>query len=121
LEQNASHGGYRRFVLIEVDDRARTLTSGRLAEVPGGPPDYGFYTLAPDREELVVGRGFAAWRDAPEPAFGDGRNRLEGPLSGRKSRWPPMGCADHTGELVRSRYGAVVLRVVLARLLKVRV
>jgi len=48
-EQNASDGGCRRFVLIEADDRAHTLISRRLAEVPGSPPDYDFYTLAPDR------------------------------------------------------------------------
>ena len=49
LEQNASDGGHRRFVIIEADDRARTLISRRLEEVPGSPPDYDFYTLAPDR------------------------------------------------------------------------
>lgn len=49
VEQNSSDGGHRRFVLIEADDRARTLIPRRLAEVPGGPPDYDFYTLAPDR------------------------------------------------------------------------
>src|SRR3712207_1238103 len=48
-EQNASDGGCRRFVLIEADDHAHTLISRRLAEVPGSPPDYDFYTLAPDR------------------------------------------------------------------------
>jgi DNA modification methylase len=47
LEQNASDGGRRRFVLIEADDRARTLIPHRLAEVPGSPPNYDFYTLAP--------------------------------------------------------------------------
>jgi hypothetical protein len=47
LEQNASDGGRRRFVLIEADDRARTLIPHRLAEVPGRPPNYDFYTLAP--------------------------------------------------------------------------
>jgi DNA modification methylase len=49
LEQNASDGGHRRFVIIEADDRARILISRRLEEVPGSPPDYDFYTLAPDR------------------------------------------------------------------------
>jgi DNA modification methylase len=48
LEQNTSDGGCRRFVLVEADDRARTLIPHRLAEVPGVPPDYDFYTLAPD-------------------------------------------------------------------------
>ena len=48
-EQNASDGGCRRFVLIEADDHAHTLISRRLAEVPGSPPDYDFYTLAPVR------------------------------------------------------------------------
>jgi DNA modification methylase len=55
LEQNASDGGYRRFVLIEADDRAQTLISRRLAELPGSSPDYDFYTLMPDHEELAVG------------------------------------------------------------------
>jgi DNA modification methylase len=55
LEQNASDGGHRRFVLIEADDRAHTLTSRRLAEVPGSPPDYDFYTLISDHVELAVG------------------------------------------------------------------
>jgi hypothetical protein len=49
LEQNASDGGCRRFVLIEADESARTLISRRLAEVPGSPPDYDFYILEPDR------------------------------------------------------------------------
>jgi DNA modification methylase len=62
LEQNPSDGGHRRFILIEADDRARTLIPRRLAEVPGGPPDCDFYTLVPDREQLVVGRGSAARR-----------------------------------------------------------
>jgi hypothetical protein len=62
LEQNSSDGGHRRFVLIEADDRARTLIPRRLAEVTGGPSDYDFYTLVPDREDLVVGRGSEAWR-----------------------------------------------------------
>jgi DNA modification methylase len=55
VEQNVSDGGRRRFVLIESDDRAHTLTSRRLAEAPSGPPDYDFYTLMPDHEELAVG------------------------------------------------------------------
>jgi DNA modification methylase len=47
LEQNASDGGTRRFVLIEAsEERARTLIPCRLAEMPSGPPDYDFYTLA---------------------------------------------------------------------------
>jgi hypothetical protein len=37
------------FVLVEADDRARTLIPRCLAEVPGSTPDYDFYTLAPDR------------------------------------------------------------------------
>ena len=49
LEQNASDGGHRRFVLIETNDRAQTLIFRRLAEVPGSPPAYDFYTLVPDR------------------------------------------------------------------------
>ena len=49
LEQNTSDGGHRRFVLIEAEDYARTLIPRRLAEVPGSPPNYDFYTLAPDR------------------------------------------------------------------------
>jgi DNA modification methylase len=55
VEQNFSDGGRRRFVLIESDDRAHTLISRRLAEAPGVPPDYNFYTLMPDHEELAVG------------------------------------------------------------------
>jgi hypothetical protein len=49
LEQNSSDEGRRRFVLIEADDRAHTLISRRLAEVPGMPPDYDFYTLTSDQ------------------------------------------------------------------------
>jgi DNA modification methylase len=49
LEQNTSDGGHRRFVLIEAEDYARTLIPRRLAEVPGSPPNYDFYILAPDR------------------------------------------------------------------------
>ena len=55
LEQNASDGGHRRFVLIEAADRARDLIPRRLAEAPGGPPEYGFYTLMGEHEELAVG------------------------------------------------------------------
>jgi DNA modification methylase len=49
LEQNASDGGERRFVLVESDDRARTLIPRRLTEVFGSSAEYDFYTLAPDR------------------------------------------------------------------------
>ena len=49
LEHNASDVGHRRFVLIEADERAHTLISRRLAEAPGGPPDYDFYTLTSDQ------------------------------------------------------------------------
>jgi DNA modification methylase len=71
LEQNASDGGRRRFVLVEADDRARTLIPRRLAEVPGCPPDYDFYTLAPDLGPILphqanarfVGRGKVGARD----------------------------------------------------------
>jgi DNA modification methylase len=49
LVQNASDEGRRRFVLIEADDRAHTLISRRLAEAPGVPPDYDFYSLVTDR------------------------------------------------------------------------
>jgi DNA modification methylase len=62
LEQNASDGGHRKFVLIEADSHARTLIPRRLAQVPVRPPDYSFYTLAPAREEFAVGRGSAARR-----------------------------------------------------------
>ena len=55
LEQNVSDGGHRKFVLIEAADRAKNLIPRRLAEAPGGPPDYGFYTLAAEYEELAVG------------------------------------------------------------------
>jgi len=54
LEQNASDAGHRRFVLIEADERAHTLISCRLAEAPGGPPDYDFYTPVPAREDLIL-------------------------------------------------------------------
>lgn len=54
LEQNAFDGGYRRFVLIEADDCAQTLISHRFAEAPGGPPEYDFYTLVPDRADLIL-------------------------------------------------------------------
>ncbi len=53
LEQNATDGGHRRFVLIEADERAQTLISRRLAEVSGVASDYDFYTLAPDRAGLI--------------------------------------------------------------------
>jgi DNA modification methylase len=55
LEQNASDDGRRRFVLIEADDRAQTLIPHRLAEASGSPPDYDFYTLTSNNEELAVG------------------------------------------------------------------
>jgi DNA modification methylase len=55
VEQNASDGGHRRFVLIEAEERARDLIPRRLAEAPGGPPDYGFYDLIAEHEELAVG------------------------------------------------------------------
>ena len=55
LEQNASDGGHRKFVLIEAADRARNLIPRRLADAPGGPPEYGFYTLTAEYEELAVG------------------------------------------------------------------
>jgi hypothetical protein len=55
MEQNASDGGHRRFVLIEAADRARDLIPRRLAEAPGGPPDYGFYDLMEGHEELAAG------------------------------------------------------------------
>jgi hypothetical protein len=71
LEQNASNRDHRRFVLIEADDRARTLIPRRLAEVPCGQPDYDFYTLVADREDLVVGCGSEAWR----PRAGTGLRR----------------------------------------------
>ncbi len=61
LEQNVSDGGHRKFVLIEAADHARNLIPRRLAEVPGSSPDYGFYTLVPDHEDLVVGCGIDAW------------------------------------------------------------
>lgn len=51
LEQNISDGGHRSFVLIEADDRARTLIPRRLAQGTSGPPDYGFYIVAPDQRE----------------------------------------------------------------------
>ncbi len=46
LEQNASDGGARAFVLIEADEKARTLIPRRLAEAPDGSPGYDFYVLA---------------------------------------------------------------------------
>jgi len=67
LEQNASDGGHRKFVLIEADSHARTLIPWRLAQVPGRPPDYDFYTLVPGREEFALGREPAARRRGGEP------------------------------------------------------
>lgn len=46
LDQNASDGGVRTFVLIEAGEEARTLIPRRLAESPGGSPGYDFYALA---------------------------------------------------------------------------
>jgi DNA modification methylase len=47
LEQNASDGGTRRFVLIEADkERARTLIPRHLTEIPGNLAAYDFYALA---------------------------------------------------------------------------
>ena len=46
LEQNASDGGARTFVLVEADEKARTLIPRRLAEAPGGSPGYDFYVFA---------------------------------------------------------------------------
>jgi DNA modification methylase len=62
LEQNASDGGHRKFVLIEAADHARDLIPRRLAEVSGSSPDYSFYTLMAEHEELAVGYG----SDAPQ-------------------------------------------------------
>jgi hypothetical protein len=64
LEQNASDGGRRRFVLVEADDRARTLIPRRLTKVPGCPPDYDFYTLAPDRASHSPASGERTFRRA---------------------------------------------------------
>jgi DNA modification methylase len=64
LEQNTSDGGHRRFVLIEADDRARTLIPHRLVEVAGSPPDYDFYTLAPDRASHSFASGERTFRRA---------------------------------------------------------
>jgi DNA modification methylase len=55
LEQNASDGGHRKFVLIEAADRAQNLIPRYLAEAPGGLPDYGFYTVMAEHQELAVG------------------------------------------------------------------
>jgi DNA modification methylase len=46
LDQNASDGGVRTFVLIEAGEKAHTLIPRRLAETPGGSPGYDFYALA---------------------------------------------------------------------------
>jgi hypothetical protein len=64
LEQNTCDGGHRRFVLVEAEDRARTLIPRRLAEVPGSPPDYDFYTLAPDRGSRPFASGERRFRRA---------------------------------------------------------
>jgi DNA modification methylase len=64
LEQNTSDGGHRRFVLVEADDCARTLIPHRLAEVPGSPPNYDFYTLAPDRASHSFVSGERKFRGA---------------------------------------------------------
>jgi hypothetical protein len=64
VEQNTSDGGHRRFVLIEADDCVRTLIPHRLAEVPGNPPNYDFYTLAPDRASHSFVSGERRFRGA---------------------------------------------------------
>ena len=64
LEQNKSDGGRRRFVLVEADDRARTLIPRRLAEVPGSPLDYDFYALVPDRASHSFASGERRFRRA---------------------------------------------------------
>jgi hypothetical protein len=46
LEQNASDGGDRTFVLIESGTEARTVIPRRLAETPDGSPGYDFYAIA---------------------------------------------------------------------------
>jgi DNA modification methylase len=55
LEQNVSDEGHRKFVLIEAADRARDLIPLHLAQAPGSLPDYGFYTLMAEHQELAVG------------------------------------------------------------------
>ena len=55
LDQNASDSGHRKFVLIEAADRAQNLIPRYLAEAPGGLPDYGFYTVMAEHQELAVG------------------------------------------------------------------
>jgi DNA modification methylase len=64
LEQNTSDGGHRKFVLVEADDRARTLIPRCLAEVPGAPPGYDFYTLASDRASHSPASGERKFRRA---------------------------------------------------------
>jgi adenine specific DNA methylase Mod len=46
LDQNASDGGVRTFVLIEAGEKACTDIPGRFAETPGESPGYDFYALA---------------------------------------------------------------------------
>jgi DNA modification methylase len=46
LEQNASDGGDRKFILIEADDRAQALIARNLSGAPDAPLAYGFYNLA---------------------------------------------------------------------------
>jgi DNA modification methylase len=74
LEQNTSDGGHRSFVLIEADDRARILIPRRLAQVTGGPPDYGFYIVEPDHEERCLAMSPSPGAHSPGSAFGDGGN-----------------------------------------------
>jgi adenine specific DNA methylase Mod len=46
LEQNASDGGARRFILVEASrERAQKLIPNRLAQMPAGTAAYDFYTL----------------------------------------------------------------------------
>jgi DNA modification methylase len=47
VEQNASDGGARRFVLVEEAQQAQDLIARRLARLPA-PPDYDFYVLERD-------------------------------------------------------------------------
>jgi DNA modification methylase len=104
LEQNASDRGYRMFVLIEADSRARTLISRRLAEVPGGPPDYDFYTLAPDHAGLAL-PNLASARFArhgkPREAACFGSNSEQERKGGSRDRASASGRREMEGRICR--------------------
>jgi len=93
LEQNSSDGGRRSFVLIEADDRARTLIPRRLAGMPGGPPDYDFYTLVLDQ--------------APH-SFASGERRFRRARKTRSQRPQEAACSSSSSEGAEERKEVLV-------------